>query len=72
MNELLVVVLALLMVLVWLISGRPTIFNYRRSWEDDVILAAQVKRTRKNMRGVRENNPMLANVGVRKSVTRIK
>ena len=72
MNELLVVVLALLMVLVWVLSGRPTIFQHRRTWEDDVILAAQVKRTRKNMRRARENNPLLANVGVRKSVTKVK
>lgn len=52
------VVLALVMVLAWLLVTKKIKLE-RWTWEDEVILAARVKRFRKNQRRIKENNPML-------------
>lgn len=66
----LIVLLAVLMVLVYLLINRKIISRGNWTWEDDVILAAQVKRQRKNQRRIREDNPKLWTA--RKAITRVK
>jgi hypothetical protein len=65
----LIIVLALLMVLAWLLVTKKIRFN-KWTWEDDVIMAAKTKRTRKNLRRIAEDNPKLFVAA--KNISRIK
>lgn len=65
----LIVLLSVLMVLLWLLVNKK-ITTSRFTWEDQVIMEAKSKRTRKNLRRIAENNPMLWTAA--KNICRIK
>ena len=76
--EILLVVLVVSLVIFLATRKRDSIFHVGRiigrelTWQDKVIIAAQVKRAKRNARRVRENNPLLFVPGVRNSITRVK
>ena len=56
MNPLFIVLFALLLGISYFLLNRTGKLRSKGTWEDSVILAAQVKRTHKNLRRIQENN----------------